>query len=131
MSVYSRTHLLIGVAGQIFPQCPHENVLHIDAPDGRFHPDGSRGDLPKLATLLKQAENSFPEIVDTVEKEHTFSSKTTTKWKCLCGTDNAMDVGGCKRCKRDRRGFKPNDTTPEKAKTILDRKIKALQRRLS
>ena len=91
----------------------------------------SRDDLPKLATLLKQVENGFPEIVDTVEKEHTFSSKTTTKWKCLCGTDNAMDVGRCKRCKRDRRGFKPNDTTPEKAKAILDRKIKALQRRLS
>ena len=131
MSVYSRTHLLIRVAGQIFPQRLHENVLHIDAPDGRFHPDGSRDDLPKLAALLKQVNNGFPEIVDTVEKEHTFSSKTITKWKCLCGTDNGHGRGPLQAVQAGPARLQAQRNHPRKSKAILGRKIKALQRRMS
>lgn len=92
-------------------------------------PSYSADDIPKLESLLSTVESSFPPVVEIIEKEHTFASKTTTMWKCVCGEENDMDDARCSRCQRDRRGFEPSEWDPEQAASLLKQKIRILKSR--
>jgi uncharacterized protein YbjQ (UPF0145 family) len=90
----------------------------------------SRKDLAGLEALHKVIRDGFPDVVEIVEEKHTFSSKTTTKWKCACGKSNEMNASRCSRCKKSRRGFKPGEWSPEQAAELIKRKMNVLRERL-
>jgi uncharacterized protein YbjQ (UPF0145 family) len=89
----------------------------------------THGDISELKEMRETVKSSFDEVVETLEVSGTFSSKTTTKWKCICEKKNKMNDERCTKCGRDRRGFYPDDWAPEAAVELLDRKVDVLKNR--
>jgi uncharacterized protein YbjQ (UPF0145 family) len=89
----------------------------------------TQDDLQALEKLLEVVRSDFPEVAETVREKHTFSTRKTLKWECVCGTRNDRGADRCEDCHRDRNGFKPNDWSQEEAADLLERKVEVLRER--
>jgi|TARA_R110002012_G_C11665368_1_gene612598 uncharacterized protein YbjQ (UPF0145 family) len=75
----------------------------------------SRDDINILNELIDTVEASFPTIA-IFKKKKGLLGKEKELWECICNQkENDADDSFCKSCGRDKRGFKTEETTPEKA----------------
>lgn len=70
----------------------------------------SMNDVVACRNLISKIENKYP--INYLEDG-------SQKWECKCGKINDIEHSICRRCKRDRMGFLPEETKPAEVIKIL------------
>ncbi len=88
-------------------------------------------DLEAMKKIVELLDVQFPPLGETITQKGMLGGKEKTLWVCSsCETKNDEANSYCKKCRKERRGFEPQDATPETISPLLVKKIAILEQHI-